>query len=106
MADWVDVANISDFPVGSWKVVDVEDVSVLVFNLDGKFYAIENLCSHDGGTLSEGHLDGDNIVCPRHGAEFCIKTGHVTKPPAYEDIAAFPTQITDGVVQVRDTRWD
>lgn len=106
MSKWIDVANVADFPVGSWRAVDVEDVSVLVFNFAGKFYAIENVCTHDGGTLAEGHLEGDEIVCPRHGAKFCIKTGAVMAPPAYEDVATFPVRIENGKIQVKDARWD
>ena len=56
--------------------------------------------------LLGGQLEGDEIVCPRHGARFCIKTGAVKSPPAYEDIECFPVQIIDGRVQVRDDRWD
>ena len=56
MSDWIDVAKVSDFTSNSWHVVDVDDVSVLVFNIDGQFYAIQNVCTHDGGTLSDGHL--------------------------------------------------
>ncbi|MGZ8215504.1 MAG: Rieske 2Fe-2S domain-containing protein, partial [Methylosarcina sp.] len=49
---------------------------------------------------------GDEIICPRHGARFCVKTGEVKAPPAYEDIASFPVRIENGRVQVRDDRWD
>lgn len=100
MSDWVDVANVADFPKGSFREVNINNTSILVFNIDGNFYAIENLCTHDGGTLSEGCLQEDEIICPRHGARFCVRTGAVTSPPAYEDIATFPVRIMDGKVQV------
>lgn len=104
MTDWIDVAMINDFPAKSWRVVNLKDVSILIFNLDGEFYAIENLCTHDGGTLSEGWLQGDEIVCPRHGAHFCVRTGAVMSPPAYEDVPTFPVRVQNGMVQVRDAR--
>ena len=106
MSDWINVAKISEFPVGTWRVVDAEDISILVFNIDNHFYAIENVCTHDGGTLSDGHLEGDEIVCPRHGAHFCVRTGAVTQPPAYEDVTTFPVRVVDEMIQTRDDRWD
>jgi 3-phenylpropionate/trans-cinnamate dioxygenase ferredoxin subunit len=106
MSDWVDVAPSSEFPSGTWRSVDLEGSAVAVFNLDGKYYAIEDVCTHDGGILTGGTLERDEIVCPRHGARFSIKTGEVLTPPAYENVATFPVRVQDGVVQVRDARWD
>lgn len=91
---------------GSHVVIDVDDVDVVVFNLDGEFFAIEDVCTHDGSEISSGCLKGDEIECPRHGARFNIRTGEVTAPPAYEPVDIFPVQIVDGMVQVRDHRWD
>lgn len=100
MTNWINVAAVADFPVGSYQVFDTDQVSVLVFNFNGEFYAIENVCTHDGGDLSGGCLVGDEIVCPRHGARFCIKTGAVTAPPAYEDVRTFPVRIEGQLVQI------
>jgi 3-phenylpropionate/trans-cinnamate dioxygenase ferredoxin component len=106
MSDWVDVAPASEFPAGTWRSIDLEGSPVAVFNLDGKYYAIEDVCTHDGGTLTGGTLERDEIVCPRHGARFSIKTGEALTPPAYEHVATFPVRVQEGVVQVRDPRWD
>lgn len=106
MSDWVDVAPVDDFPPGGSRVVDADDVMIAVFNLDGEYYAIEDVCTHDGGELASGAIEGEEIICPRHGARFNIKTGEVTAPPAYEAVAAFPVRVRDGMVQVRDDRWD
>lgn len=106
MADWVDVARADELPAGGYRSVLVDGVRIAVFNLDGEYYAIEDVCTHDGGILTGGEVDGDEVVCPRHGARFCIRTGAVRLPPAYEDVAAFPVRIEDGVVQVKDDRWD
>ncbi|MPW23013.1 Rieske 2Fe-2S domain-containing protein [Paraburkholderia sp. CNPSo 3157] len=106
MADWVDVAAMTDFPPGSVRSVDVDGAQVAVFNLDGTCYAIEDVCTHDGGILTGGEVEDDVVVCPRHGARFCIKTGRVLAPPAYEDVAVFPVRVEAGIVQVRDARWD
>ncbi len=106
MSEWTDVAPVDSIAPGNYKVVDVDDVAIAVFNLDGNFHAIEDVCTHDGGQLTGGPLQGDQITCPRHGARFCVRTGAVLCPPAYEPVTIFPVRIVDGVVQVRDHRWD
>lgn len=104
MSDWVDVAAKDELPAGDSRIVDVEGEPVAVFNLDGEYHAIQDLCSHDEGELASGHVEGEEIICPRHGARFNIKTGKVTAPPAYEDIATFPVREHEGRIQVRDDR--
>ena len=106
MSDWVSVARAEELPPGGFRIVDVDGAQVVVFNLDGEYFAIEDVCTHDGGQLTGGYVEGDQIVCPRHGAHFCIRTGEALSPPAYEPTATFPVRLEDGVIQVRDTRWD
>ena len=96
MSDWVTVAKVGEIAPGGHRVVDVDGAHVAVFNIDGEHYAIEDVCTHDG----------DQIECMRHGARFCIRTGEVMAPPAYEPVAKFPVRIVDGLIQVRDDRWD
>ncbi|RMG59069.1 MAG: non-heme iron oxygenase ferredoxin subunit [Gammaproteobacteria bacterium] len=100
MSEWIDVAAADDLPPGSRKVVSTEAGDIAVFNLDGELYAIEDVCTHDGGELASGELDGDQIICPRHGARFCVRNGKCLTPPAYEDIEAFPVRIENGIVQI------
>jgi 3-phenylpropionate/trans-cinnamate dioxygenase ferredoxin subunit len=100
MADWIDVAPASELAPGSHRVVDADGVQVAVFNVNGEFLAVEDVCTHDGGDLAGGTLEGDVVVCPRHGAKFCLRTGAVLAPPAYEDIRAFPTRVEGGLIQV------
>lgn len=104
MSDWVDVAAVATFEAGIVQLVDVEGAEVAVFNIDGEYFAIEDVCTHDGGTLVEGDVEGYEIECPRHGARFDLRTGKVTAPPAYEDVATYATRVQDGMVQVRDER--
>lgn len=106
MSDWIDVAAVDDLPAGSRRCIDVEGVDVLVFNLSGVYYAIEDVCSHDGNPLTDGVLDGDEIACARHGARFCIRTGQAMSAPAFQDIATFPVRVERGMIQVKDPRWD
>ena len=100
MSQWIDVIAELVLAEGEHIVVDVEGVDVALFNLSGQFYAIEDVCSHDGTEIASGELDGDEIVCPRHGARFCVKTGAVKCAPAYEDIASYPVKVADGRVWI------
>lgn len=106
MADWVDVGGADEITEGGYKVIDLEDAAVAIFRLDGKLFAIENVCTHDGGTLTGGEIQGHEVVCPRHGARFDITTGAVTAPPAYEDLYSFPLRVLEGRIQIKDERWD
>jgi 3-phenylpropionate/trans-cinnamate dioxygenase ferredoxin subunit len=89
---------------GEKSVIDVDGTEVAVFKIDDEFYAIEDVCSHDGTEIASGELDGDEIICPRHGARFCVKTGAVKSAPAYEDIHSYPIRILEGMVQIKDNR--
>ena len=106
MSDWVTVARVDELKPGARQLVDVDGSQLVVFNLDGKYYAIEDVCTHDGGQLTGGEVEGDQIICPRHGARFCIRTGTALTAPAYEPTATFPVRIENGEIQVRDNRWD
>ncbi|MBI5613119.1 MAG: non-heme iron oxygenase ferredoxin subunit [Gammaproteobacteria bacterium] len=106
MSEWVTVAGRDELQPGQQKTVDVDGVPVVVINLDGRHYAIEDICSHDGARLDGGCIEGEEIVCPRHGAHFSIKTGAALSAPAFEPIATFPVRIHAGVIQVKDDRWD
>ena len=98
----VEVAPVEDLPPGSVKIVNVGSVAVGVYNLDGDFYAIEDRCSHDDGPLAEGEFDPETgvAICPRHGANFDIRTGRPLTLPAYEPVDTFPVVVEAGVVKV------
>ena len=106
MSDWIDVAASAELAPGAVRTVDVDDVQVAVFNVDGELYAIEDQCTHDYFCLSEGELEGEEVVCPLHGARFDLRTGEATAPPAYEAVVTYAVRVADGVVQVRDERDD
>lgn len=100
MSEWIDVIDEAALANGEHIVIDVEGTEVAVFNIDGEYYAIEDVCTHDGAEIASGLIDGDEIVCPRHGARFCIKTGVVKAPPAYEDINVYKVRIENGLIQI------
>ncbi|HET7923163.1 MAG TPA: non-heme iron oxygenase ferredoxin subunit [Gammaproteobacteria bacterium] len=106
MSDWVNVASAEEIRPGEYRTIDVNDVLIAVFNVGGTLYAIEDICTHDGGILTGGEFSGCVVTCPRHGAQFDVRTGAVLAPPAYEPVASLPVRVVDGMVQVRDDRWD
>jgi 3-phenylpropionate/trans-cinnamate dioxygenase ferredoxin subunit len=100
MAEWIDVCAAEDCPQGEKKIVDTDAGKIAVFHLSQGLYAIEDRCSHDGGELACGEQDGEEIICPRHGARFCILNGKALTPPAYEDIEVFAVRVEQGKIQV------
>lgn len=106
MSDWIDVAAATGFPPGSRRCVEADGVEIVVFNIDGHFHAIEDLCSHAAYPLSDGVLEGCELSCALHGARFSVITGAALSPPAYEPVAVFPVRVEGGRVQVRDDRFD
>ena len=106
MSNWVRVCTRSELLPGEFKVVYDGDVSIAVYNIDGELYAIEDVCTHDGGELAGGELQGFEVECPRHGARFDVRTGAARCPPAYEPIAKFPLKVEGETIYTRDDRWD
>lgn len=98
---WIDVGPAADIPPGDYAQVEVDGALVAVFNILGDFYAIEDVCTHDGGELAGGALEDHVVICPRHGARFCLRTGAALTPPAYEPVRTFPVRVHGGVVQVK-----
>ena len=103
---WIRVGARNELLPGEHKIVWDGDVAIAVFNIDGELYAVEDVCTHDGGDLATGDLHGYEIECPRHGARFDVRTGAVLCPPAYEPVAKFPVKIEDDAIYTRDDRWD
>jgi nitrite reductase/ring-hydroxylating ferredoxin subunit len=97
---FVTVARVGDIPEGSCKIVRVDDQSVAVFNVEGRYYAIDDICTHDGGPLAEGPLEGATIECPRHGARFDVRTGEVLAPPATVPVPTYAVRISGDEIQI------
>lgn len=97
-AEFVEIAPASELPSGERFFVDLGDKPIVIFNIAGQLFAIGDVCTHDDGPLGDGVLEGFNIVCPRHGAEFDIRTGKVVQMPAVVDIPAYPVRVRDGVI--------
>ncbi len=106
MAEWTTVAKVGEIVPGKWLVADVDGAQIIVINYKDEYFAVEDVCSHDGGKLTGGWMEGDQIMCPRHGSAFCIRTGKALTPPAYDPATIFPVRVQAGEIQVKDDRWD
>lgn len=97
--EFYEVGN-ADLNNGERLFVEIDNRPIVVFNLAGQYYAIGDVCTHDEGPLGDGMLEGFNIICPRHGAEFDIRTGKVVQLPAVVDIPAYPVKIINGNLMI------
>lgn len=98
--EFVEVADVADLPNGERLFLEIDEASIVLFNIAGQYYAIADLCSHDDGPLGDGELDELEIACPRHGARFDLRTGKALSLPAIVDIPAYPVRIVDNTIQV------
>ncbi len=105
MSEFFSVGKVSDFVDPSSTLVDVDDEPVVLIHAAGKFYALDDVCTHDGGPLSDGplNMDGEepSIVCNRHGAEFALKTGGAVKMPATKSTRSHEVKVEGDEVSVK-----
>ncbi len=100
MAGFVKVATTSELAPGQAKEVEVNGKTIALFNLEGSYHAIDNTCTHRGGPLSEGDVEGQVVTCPWHGAKFNIISGEVLGPPARAEVASYRIRVTGSDVEV------
>ena len=100
MSMFVKVADVASISPGTAMVVQVKGCNIALFNLAGTIYAIDDVCSHEGGSLGEGALAGEIVTCPWHNAEFNVRTGEVLGPPAAENVRSFAVKIQGNDVLV------
>ncbi len=99
--NYVKVGQLGDFPAGKMKRVRVGGEEVVVANVEGNLYAITAICTHRGGPLEEGELDGRIVICPWHGGQFDLTTGKVVSPPPVKDEVAYEVKIEGSDVLLR-----
>ncbi len=95
MAEFVKAIAKSDLAAGHGAVVELQGKKIAIFNVDGAFYAMDDTCTHAGGPLSEGELDGTVVTCPWHGARFDVNTGGLQGPPAPDGVRSYEVK-TEG----------
>lgn len=94
------IADLSELANGEKLYVEIGDLELVVFNIAGDIFAIGDVCSHDGAPLGEGEIEEFEVVCPRHGARFNIRSGKATELPAVEDIPAYPVRMINNQIEV------
>ena len=94
------MARTSDIPPARVAVFEIGDHEVAVCNVDGDFYAIDDVCTHDGGSLDQGELEDAEIECPRHGARFDVRTGAAVQVPAFQPVETHAVRVDGDDVQV------
>ena len=100
MGTFTKVTTVNEVPPGQAKLVEAGDKQIALFNVGGTFYAIDNVCTHTGGPLAEGMIDGDKVECPWHGAQFDVKSGSALTPPASEGVATYPVRVSGSDVEI------
>jgi 3-phenylpropionate/trans-cinnamate dioxygenase ferredoxin subunit len=98
---WIDAGSTEKLADGKAQSLSVGRRMIALIRSGTDFFAIEDICTHDGAPLTGGEIEGAEIICPRHGARFCLRTGEALTPPAYEPVRVFETKIENGHLWVR-----
>jgi 3-phenylpropionate/trans-cinnamate dioxygenase ferredoxin subunit len=98
--EYIEIAPLTDCPPGERLFVTIENVPIVIFNIAGGLFAIEDTCTHDGNPLDDAPLEGHAVVCTRHGARFDVRSGKALAMPAYEDVSAYPVRVVNGQIEL------
>jgi len=101
MPDWIKIATADELADGETKLIEVEDYFLVLARVDGQFYCIDDECTHDGGPLGEGDIEGFCVICPRHGARFDVRDGRAVTMPATQATGSYEVKVEGGEVYVR-----
>ena len=100
MADFVKVARTDEINPGQARLIDVKGKQIALFNINGEFFAIDDMCTHEEASLAEGEISGHEVTCPLHGAKFDVRTGEVLGPPAYDDVVRYAVRVMGTDIEV------
>ena len=100
MPERLDLCSTSDVAPGSALKVEMGDLMLAVFNVDGEFFVTDDTCTHGPGSLSEGYIEDDIVECNFHNGQFNIRTGEVVLPPCMIPVKTYPTKVVDGKVTI------
>ena len=98
--EFITVAKIDEVDNGDLLFVEIDDYELVLFNIAGEYFAIGDICSHDDGPLGEGEIEDYDVICPRHGARFDVRSGLVTALPAITDIPAYPVRVSGSDIEI------
>ncbi len=97
---WVAVGNRAELDEGAMKGIELGDLQIAIYNVEGEIYATDNICTHAFAMLTDGFLDGDVIECPLHGGCFKVKTGEGMGAPISEDIKTYPVRLVGETIEI------
>jgi 3-phenylpropionate/trans-cinnamate dioxygenase ferredoxin subunit len=98
--EFIPVGTVVEIKEGERLFVEIDEKPIVILNIAGQYYAIADVCSHDDGPVGEGNLEGFEIICPRHGARFDVRTGRVLALPAFVDISAYPIRVVGDQIEI------
>jgi 3-phenylpropionate/trans-cinnamate dioxygenase ferredoxin subunit len=98
--NWIDAGPASALSDGQAISIAVGSRMIAIARSGDEYFAIEDVCTHDGAELTGGAVENAEIICPRHGARFCLRTGEALSPPAYEAVSVFDTKLASGRIWV------
>mgnify|MGYP001586357718 FL=1 len=100
MPQFMKVATTDELREQQSKLVELEGQKIALFRVDGTFYALSDTCTHRGGPLSEGAVEGTEVTCPWHGAKFDLRTGALLGPPAQQGLRSYPVRVTGTDIEI------
>jgi 3-phenylpropionate/trans-cinnamate dioxygenase ferredoxin subunit len=98
--EYLPVGSVEELKEGERLFIEINEKPIVILNIAGNYYAIEDVCSHDDGPVGEGIIEGFEIICPRHGARFDVRTGKVLALPAFVDIPAYPVRLVGDQIEI------
>ncbi len=98
--EFIPVGSVEELNEGERLFIEIEGKPIVILFIHGEYYAIGDVCSHDDGPVGEGNVEGYEIICPRHGARFDIRTGKVLALPAFVDIPAYPVRVVSDQIEI------
>ena len=98
--EFIPIGSVMELREGQRMFIEIDEAPIMVVNIAGKYFAIADVCSHDDGPVGEGNIEGFEIICPRHGARFDIRTGKALALPAFVDIPAYPIRVVGDQIEV------
>lgn len=101
MSDFILACKTTDIPAEGKLSVEVSEHFVVIAHVDGKYYCLDDICTHDGGTLGDGYLEDYCLVCPRHGAKFDVRNGDAVEMPATEKTGSYEVRVDGDQIFVR-----
>ncbi len=98
--EYIPVGSVDELKDGERLFIEIDGNPIMIVNINSQYFAIADVCSHDDGPVGEGAIEGFEIICPRHGARFDIRTGKVLALPAFVDIPAYPVRVNGDQIEI------